>query len=88
MEVKMRQKSTNLALYLLIISQILFSLGLSACQLKPIQRADRARFAPREVSIPDLSPVSLNNLTDLNQLQEAFNADRGSPRLILLLSPT
>ena len=82
------KRSTNLPIYLLVVGLLTFSLGLSACQVKPIQQLFPARLAPPKVITPDLSPVSLNDLTDLSQLQAAFNADQGSPRLILLLSPT
>jgi hypothetical protein len=34
------------------------------------------------------SPSTLTDLHDLKDLQEAFNAQRGEPRLLLLLSPT
>ncbi len=32
--------------------------------------------------------AGLTDLTDIEQLQARFNADSGSPRLVLLLSPT
>jgi hypothetical protein len=32
--------------------------------------------------------VTLTDLHDISQLQDAFNQDAGAPRLILLVSPT
>jgi hypothetical protein len=34
------------------------------------------------------SPVPVRDLNNIGTLQEAFNRDAGSPRLILLVSPT
>ncbi|HEY9286404.1 MAG TPA: hypothetical protein VIT43_00095 [Candidatus Dormibacteraeota bacterium] len=34
------------------------------------------------------SPVSVHQLNDIGTLQQAFNHDAGTPRLILLVSPT
>ena len=33
-------------------------------------------------------PPTLRNLSGLNEVRDAFNADAGKPRLVLLLSPT
>ena len=43
------------------------------------------------VIIGSLKPdpnVALTDLTDLDELRTTFNREQGSPRLILLLSPT
>ena len=37
---------------------------------------------------PNKPAASLEDLQDLSQLQTMFNKDTGTPRLILLLSPT
>ncbi|HVA24708.1 MAG TPA: hypothetical protein VMW62_09960 [Chloroflexota bacterium] len=42
--------------------------------------------ASEAVSSTPAAPVT--NITDVSQLQSAFNAAAGEPRLILLLSPT
>lgn len=34
------------------------------------------------------SPVAVHDLANINTLRDAFNRDAGSPRLILLVSPT
>lgn len=34
------------------------------------------------------SPVPIRDLNDITVVQQAFNADAGTPRLILLVSPT
>ena len=34
------------------------------------------------------SPVQVHDLANISSLQEAFNRDAGTPRLVLLVSPT
>ena len=36
----------------------------------------------------DTSSQTLTDITDLGEVKALFNADEGSPRLVLLLSPT
>ena len=42
-----------------------------------------ARLAPAQTAV-----AAPRELTDLAELRAAFNADRGLPRVVLLLSPT
>ena len=49
-----------------------------------------ARTSDPQAASPPTSGANeeVQNLTDVGQLQDAFNADEGSPRLVLILSPT
>ena len=39
-------------------------------------------------AIPDVPGVVLNDLNSIDDLRARFNADKGTPRLVMLLSPT
>jgi len=39
-------------------------------------------------TVPSSQSAPVTELTSISQLEAAFNADDGSPRLVLLLSPT
>lgn len=39
-------------------------------------------------SVASLPAASVTDVTNISQLRAAFNADEGSPRLVVLLSPT
>ena len=43
---------------------------------------------PAGVEAASQGSSDLRDLTDLKQLQDEFNRDKGKPRLVLLLSPT
>jgi len=55
------------------MAALLASLLLASCASEPAATSSAAK---------------LNNLTNVSQLQKAFNQDRDIPRVILLLSPT
>jgi len=39
-------------------------------------------------STPSVATIELTELEGVDELASRFNSDRGSPRLVLLLSPT
>jgi hypothetical protein len=43
---------------------------------------------PSRVAEPAPAEPTLTDLTSVDQLRERFNADRGVPRLIVLVAPT
>jgi hypothetical protein len=43
---------------------------------------------PNRVADPAPGEPTLTDLTSVDQLRERFNADRGVPRLIVLVAPT
>ena len=50
--------------------------------------ATLACTAPIPTQAEEEDAAMLKDLTDIDELKAAFNADKGSPRLLLLLSPT
>ena len=40
------------------------------------------------VRVPNVEPFKIEDVKEIGELRHLFNADEGTPRLILLLSPT
>jgi hypothetical protein len=49
---------------------------------------DGGSRSPSSPAVDEDQPASVRELTSIDTLREAFNADAGSTRLILLISPT
>lgn len=60
----------------IVVAATAFALGFAACQ------SDEDDAPARR------SASALTDLTAIDQLKTRFNRDRGSPRLVVLLSPT
>ena len=64
---------------------LLAALALAGCTNRSSDEADTRTAATRPSEQDD---VRLTDLASVEQLRTRFNQDRGTPRLILLLSPT
>ena len=67
----------------ILVILALMSFVLSACQPPLVQSTEQSGV----VAIDEPAP-SLTDLQNIAELQAAFNAHQGTPRIILLLSPT
>lgn len=63
----------------LLLVGLLLVLALMACRARPASESSATQAA---------SSTTLTDLESIEQLQTAFNADEGKPRLLLILAPT
>jgi hypothetical protein len=65
---------------------LVFGLVVAGRSLSPLGRSDAPAIPAAGAGRP--AGVTVTDLTDVGQLQDRFNADKGLPRLVLALSPT